>query len=71
MLNSNCPSYFGWLSILLTTLFVGLRLANIITWNWAQVTAPFWIYVLSVVTIALLSTIKEYIKMSRYDNGKQ
>ena len=30
------------LSTLLTVLFVGLRLANIITWSWWWVLAPLW-----------------------------
>lgn len=30
---------FFWLGLL----FVGLKLANVITWSWLWVTSPFWI----------------------------
>ena len=33
----------GLLGILLTVLFVGLKLCNIITWSWVWVLSPLWI----------------------------
>lgn len=33
----------GWLSTLLTVLFVGLKLTNCIDWSWWWVLSPLWI----------------------------
>jgi hypothetical protein len=33
------------LSILLTVLFIGLKLTNIITWSWIWVLSPLWIWI--------------------------
>lgn len=44
-MNNNSISYMGWLSILLTILFVGLKLCDVITWIWGWVVSPFWIYI--------------------------
>lgn len=44
MSNSNSVQSSGGIGILglLGVLFVGLKLAGIITWSWWWVTAPFW-----------------------------
>lgn len=34
------------LAILLTVLFIGLKLTNYITWSWVWVLSPFWIWFL-------------------------
>lgn len=39
------PHYFAVLSILLTTLFVALRMVGFINWSWGLVISPSWIYV--------------------------
>lgn len=47
--------YSGWLSTLLTVLFVGLKLTNYIDWSWLWVLAPLWIPVVVVIfAIAVL-----------------
>ena len=33
---------FGWLGVLLTTLFVGLKLTGFINWAWWLVLLPIW-----------------------------
>jgi hypothetical protein len=33
------------LSILLTVLFIGLKITNIITWSWIWVLSPLWIWI--------------------------
>lgn len=38
-------------------LFLGLKLANVITWSWIWVFAPVWVYIL-IVFIALCVIIK-------------
>ena len=35
--------FSGWLSTLLTVLFVGLKLTNHIDWSWWWVLSPLWI----------------------------
>lgn len=40
-------------AVLLTLLFIGLKLAGIITWPWIWVLAPFWVSVV-LGTIALM-----------------
>ncbi len=44
MINSNSVQSSGGIGILglLGVLFVGLKLAGIITWSWWYVTLPFW-----------------------------
>ena len=61
-MQSNCPSYLGWLSILLTVLFVGLRLANIITWNWGFVIMPACVYAVGVLCLIIFGLAKEYLQ---------
>lgn len=39
-MKSNCPSYFGWLSILLTVLFVALKILNLVSFTWGIVFIP-------------------------------
>ena len=43
----------GWLSTLLTVLFVGLKLTNCIDWSWWWVFSPLWIP-LAIVILGLL-----------------
>ena len=42
----------GWLAVLLTVLFVGLKLTGFITWSWWWVWSPLWIAALT--SIAML-----------------
>lgn len=44
----NSPNFFEWLALL----FIGLRLAGLITWPWAWVLAPLWLPVCLVIIIA-------------------
>ena len=46
--------YSGWLSTLLTVLFVGLKLTNCIDWSWWWVLAPLWIPSALVLLVVLL-----------------
>lgn len=39
---------------MLTTLFVGLKLLDLITWSWWLVLAPLWGYILLVVLVLTL-----------------
>ncbi len=41
--SSNGPGCLAWLAILLTVLFVGLKLTGYITWSWFWVLSPIWI----------------------------
>lgn len=41
--SSNGPGCLAWLAILLTVLFVGLKLTGCITWSWFWVLSPIWI----------------------------
>lgn len=43
------------LSTLLTVLFVGLKLANVIAWPWWQVLAPLWISLVCTVIVAAVT----------------
>lgn len=40
---------------LLTVLFIGLKLAGIITWSWVWVLSPMWIGILFLVSLFLLA----------------
>ncbi len=53
MSNSNSVQSSGGIGILglLGVLFVGLKLAGIITWSWWYVTLPFWGGIALVLTI--------------------
>jgi hypothetical protein len=46
--------FSGLLATLLTVLFVGLKLANIITWSWWWVFCPLWIDVAILIVILLI-----------------
>ena len=49
----------GWLSTLLTVLFVGLKLTNCIDWSWWWVLSPLWIpSALVLLVVLLLFTLK-------------
>jgi len=41
----------------LALLFIGLKLADIITWPWLWVTAPIWIPLAVLITLPVLTTI--------------
>lgn len=57
----------GLLSILLTVLFIGLKLTNFIAWSWIWILSPLWIlpifyiaiYVIGFITIILVNTFKK------------
>ena len=42
----------GWLSVMLTTLFVGLKLTEYIDWNWLMVFSP--VLIVPAILLALL-----------------
>jgi len=51
--NSGGIGFFG----LLTVLFIGLKLTNVISWSWLWVLAPLWgplVFVLLLLLVALL-----------------
>jgi hypothetical protein len=51
----------GWLSVLLTVLFVGLKLTNYIAWSWVWVFSPIWIsIVLICIFFLILIAINKY-----------
>jgi len=39
---------------LLTILFIGLKLGNVITWSWWWVLSPIWITILAAIAIVVL-----------------
>ena len=43
----------GWLAVLLTVLFVGLKLTGFITWSWWWVLSPLWIAALTSIAALL------------------
>ena len=45
----------GLLGTLLTVLFVGLKLCNVITWSWVWVLSPLWIgWALVIIILAII-----------------
>jgi hypothetical protein len=45
----------GLLGTLLTVLFVGLKLCNVITWSWIWVLSPLWIgWILGIIILAII-----------------
>lgn len=42
---------------LLTVLFVGLKLTNVITWSWWWVLSPIWIPILLLIIILIIAAI--------------
>lgn len=45
----------GLLGILLTVLFVGLKLCNVIAWSWVWVLSPLWIgWALGIIILAII-----------------
>ena len=44
----------GFFAILLTVLFIGLKLTNQIDWGWIWVLSPIWIYALFALVILIL-----------------
>lgn len=42
---------------LLTVLFVGLKLTNVIAWSWWWVLSPIWIPLLLLITILIIGTL--------------
>ena len=42
---------------LLTVLFVGLKLTNVITWSWWWVLSPLWIPLLLLIIILIIASI--------------
>ena len=65
------PSYMGWMSIFLTTLFLGLKLANIISWIWGWVVSPFWIYICLVVLEDMFWTFAGYIYAWKFGGNEK
>lgn len=55
--NSNSPGCLAWLAILLTVLFVGLKLTGYITWSWIWVLSPIWIDIALVILIIIAAVI--------------
>lgn len=55
--SSNSPGCLSWLAILLTVLFVGLKLTGYITWSWIWVLSPIWIDIALVILIIIAAVI--------------
>lgn len=55
--SSNSPGCLAWLAILLTVLFVGLKLTGYITWPWIWVLSPIWIDIALVILIIIAAVI--------------
>jgi hypothetical protein len=55
--SSNSPGCLAWLSILLTVLFVGLKLTGYITWSWLWVLSPIWINIALIILIIIIAGI--------------
>ena len=47
----------GWLMVLLTVLFTGLKLTGYITWSWVWVLSPLWIGLLTSFLIVVIVVI--------------
>lgn len=54
------PHGVGFLG-LLTILFIGLKLANVITWSWLWVLAPMWLPAAIVFGIALIIAVVAFL----------
>ena len=52
----------GWLSTLLTVLFVGLKLTNHIDWSWWWVLSPLWISLAIGILVVLITLFIYFIK---------
>lgn len=59
--SSNNPGCLAWLAILLTVLFVGLKLTGYITWSWIWVLSPIWIDIALVILIIIAAIIAKII----------
>lgn len=61
--SSNGPGCLAWLAILLTVLFVGLKLTGYITWSWFWVLSPIWIdialAILIIITVIIIRVVFE------------
>jgi len=55
--NKNNSSGGSGIVGLLTILFIGLKLSNIITWTWLWVLSPLWILTLLVVVVYVVIVI--------------
>lgn len=55
--SSNSPGCLSWLAILLTVLFVGLKLTGYITWSWVWVLSPIWIDIALIILIIIAAII--------------
>lgn len=55
--SSNSPGCLSWLAILLTVLFVGLKLTGYITWPWIWVLSPIWIDIALIILIIIAAII--------------
>lgn len=55
--SSNSPGCLAWLAILLTVLFVGLKLTGYITWSWIWVLSPIWIDIALFILIIIVAVI--------------
>ena len=54
---------------MLTVLFIGLKLANIINWAWCWVLAPIWIpFVFVILTLVIISVIFHFIGINTKNN---
>lgn len=61
-------SIFGGLTSLLTCLFIGLKLANVISWSWVWVLSPLWISFL-VFVLSFVFCLVVYFYMMRKNRG--
>ena len=55
--SSNSPGCLAWLAILLTVLFVGLKLTGYINWAWIWVLSPIWINIALIILIIIIAGI--------------
>lgn len=55
--SSNSPGCLAWLAILLTVLFVGLKLTGYINWAWIWVLSPIWIDIALIILIIIVVVI--------------
>lgn len=50
---------------LLQLLFIGLKLGNVITWSWWTVFIPAYIWIFTLIVVAVLATFAEPSKFNR------
>ncbi len=57
----------GGFITLLTVLFIGLKLGNVIDWHWAWVLSPLWLPAAIILVVFVVATLSVWIGRILYD----